>query len=173
MNKKKKWIPPPIALTDLLFRLLLRHIILLCIIFLLVLRLILVLPILVLLFHKIIEREWKDGEWLIAVEKKENEIPGSTYLYPWASFLSWRPRLSLDLHFWSQRRPTCSDAKIGSFWWVNLEESTTLLHCQSVLERTRGISMMIEESQRNERRVETAILDNGGLVSSSCSSFYY
>ena len=56
---------------------------------------------------------------------------------------------------------------------MNLEESTTLLHCQSVLERTGRISMMIEESQRNERRVETAILDNGGLVPSSCSSFYY
>ena len=33
--------------------------------------------------------------------------------------------------------------------------------------------MMIEESQRNKRRVETAILDNGGLVPSSCSSLYY
>ena len=50
------------------------------------------------------------GWWVVNCSwKKENEIPGSTYLYPWASFLSWRPRLSLDLHFWSQRRPTCSN----------------------------------------------------------------
>ena len=45
-----------------------------------------------------------------------------------------------------------------------MEESANLLHCQSVLERTGRISMMIEESRRNERRVETAILDNGGLL---------